>query len=440
MDDGLKKLLSDGLLAIAIKIAGAGFTYAMFVVLARSMASGDYGEFAFGISLAITLSSVLSFGLPVAVLRFWPEYQVRGKLEVGRSFVARCGLFVLLASTCISLLAISIFNCMSPGLAGENGYLLAVAVLVPVLAMSEYVASSLRSLGTLVVSLAPRDVIWRIVVILVALAAGARFNAWEALMMAAVALLVIVAPQAVYAIRRMGLKWAHLRGEIDRSAWMAAALPNWGVSVVFALVQQFDVVVIGLYMAPELTGQYFAALRSASLQSLMLIGANMVAAPLISRYYHGGDIAGLKRMCRTLLIGIAGPALAGFALLVVFGERLLGLFNPAFISAYYTLVILASGFTLATLAGPIASFMQMVGREKDYLVVMATTYAAVISAQFLLVPVWGPLGAAIPNALGASICSGWAIFRLRATVGIDPSIIGLIWPVRDGNQTNETSA
>jgi len=70
----------------------------------------------------------------------------------------------------------------------------------------------------------------------------------------------------------------------------------------------------------------------------------------------------------------------------------------------------------------------MVGKERDYLMIMGVTYTAVIASQFLLVPVYGPLGAAIPNAVGAAVWSIWAVSRLRSEVGIDPSLAGLVSP------------
>jgi O-antigen/teichoic acid export membrane protein len=191
-------------------------------------------------------------------------------------------------------------------------------------------------------------------------------------------------------------------------------------------VQQFDVVVVGLFLAPEQSGSYFAALRTASLLGLTLIAGSMVGAPLIARYHHAGSRAELMRLCRVLSFCIALPTLSGLLFLLAAGRWLLAIFDGSFADAYPLLVILAAAYAFAALCGPTAVFLQMIGRERDHLKMMALCYAATLAAQCLLAPFLGSLGVALPNMLGMIGQNLWALRLLRSELALDCSIFGLL--------------
>lgn len=75
--DGLFRSLA----SLCIKMATAGLTYLMFVVLSRAMGEIAYGQFAFGFALATMLSIGASMGQQTAILRYWPEADGEGDIE-----------------------------------------------------------------------------------------------------------------------------------------------------------------------------------------------------------------------------------------------------------------------------------------------------------------------------------------------------------------------
>ena len=431
-DDLVRRLLSGGAAAALIKIASAGAAYAMFVVLARLLPEDQYGRFAFAISLAIPLSLVFSFGLPVAALRFWPQHRGRAESRLGRSFIARAIVAVFVGSIVSSALFFAGVSLATRSDASfGTGYWAVVAILIALMSLSEFLQAALRADGVIVLSLAPRDVGWQIMVIVASFVAYMQtrnFGAELALWIATASLALVTFPQVLLLVRRLNIRRADYFGPTQMAMWLSATWPMWGASVLVGMIQQFDVVLLGMFVGPEQTGPYFAALRTATLMTLVLFAANMVAAPLISQYYHSADFSRLQRMNRLLVIGITAPTLFGFGLLVVFGRPLLAVFDPGYADAYWLLVILAAGFSVSALAGPVNYFLQMVGLEKQNLKIQAIVYGGVVAAQCLLVARFGALGVAIPNMVGAGIAAFWAISLLRRRVQIDTSIVGLIWP------------
>jgi O-antigen/teichoic acid export membrane protein len=432
-DDLAARLLSGGSAAAIIKIASAGAAYAMFAALARLLPAGEYGRYAFAVSLALVGSLVLSFGLPVAALRFWPQHRVRGEGALARSFVAR-GLGVVAAGSAASAaLLLVAAHFLTGGVPGYGlSYWVAVGAIVTLMANSEFVQSALRADGAIAWALAPRDVVWRLLVIATCFAAGRihGLQAVPALWLTAACLFLVTLPQIAVAIGRMGIGPGDLRGPTHWRAWASAAWPMWGSAVLTGMAQHFDVVLLGMYVGPEATGPYFAALRTATMMTLVLFAANMVGAPLIAEYYHGADRERLRRLNRLMILAIAVPTVLAFLCLAAFGRSLLAIFDPSFVSAYPPLLWLGAGFALSALAGPVNYFMQMVGLERRNLAIQAGAYAAVVAAQCYLAPRHGALGVAIPGALGAVAASFGAAILLRRTLGVDTSVFVYLTPAR----------
>src|SRR4051812_46045932 len=91
----LRTGLSRSLVSLLIKVATAGLTYAMYVVLSRTMGATEYGYFAFGLSLATLLSIGGSMGQSTAILRYVPEEEVEGRHDKAADAVRAGGALVL---------------------------------------------------------------------------------------------------------------------------------------------------------------------------------------------------------------------------------------------------------------------------------------------------------------------------------------------------------
>lgn len=429
-DPALKGVVINGASALVIKIAAAALSFLMLVVIANSMSPAEYGKFAFGFSLAITLSTIAGLGLGTAVLRFLPQYMSAGESGLARGFIYAAGgaSIIVPAITGIALaLGTKIYAQFWPD--GDPGFIFMTALLIPIMAISEFVASALRAHGLTIASMAPRDILWRAFVACLAYLAihlGFQVSGGEMLLLASLALLVILIGQLLYARYSMRELFSGKPSQQDYPLWTKTFLPMWGAASLYALVQQFDVVILGLFLSPEDSGPYFAALRTAGLLSLLLIAGNMISAPLIARYYHAGEWVMLQRLVRLLTAGIAIPTLFGLGFLVLAGGWLLRLFDPSFVSAYPLMLILGAGFTFDAIAGPTGYMLQMVGKEGTYLKIMASAYALTLSLQCLLIPIAGPYGAAVPNALGLIVANIFIIRTVKRELGVDPSLFGLL--------------
>ncbi len=421
-----RQILGPGLLSLVIKFSGAVCTYVMVVVFAHIMTAEEYGRFGFGMNLAIIASTIGGFGFATGIMRYWPKYIVN-KDYAGAAGAVKLG---YLACLCGGLVAL----CAALGI----GYVFArqdlalfssVGILGLVIALCDYSTNLLRAQGSIVVSMLPRDVLWRlgaIAVVCFLFWRNSSISGPVALGASAGVLALLLGWQVFSVWQRLN---THIGTTPPRNDWTEirkSIIPLWASGIIFAMIQQFDVVIVGSLMGNADAGAYFAAQKTAMLLSLVLIAAGLVAAPLMASLYHSARHDELQRLCRNLAATIAVITALGFLVLVVLGKSLLALFDSTFVTAYPVLLIIALGTLVDAISGPTAYLMQMTSYEKPYLQIMVVCYGLVLMAQFLLIPRFGSIGAAMASTGGIVLWNVWAIALLRNKAGLDPSLLSLI--------------
>jgi O-antigen/teichoic acid export membrane protein len=430
----MAKLLGPGLWALIIKVSSAALSYAMLVAFARMMDAANYGQFGVMLNVSIVLSTIVAVGLPTGVMRFWPGHMARGEFALAQGFhtyaqvlLATIGLFTLGLGACASWL-----NWWTSSFGLATGAFL-VSLMAVSFSFGDYYANALRAQGRVLWSMVPRDILWRVFCPLLAalvvyrtghLAAGQAF-------ICCITVMIIVAVVQARVSNRVAHRLTQNATPMSNwSTWRKPLMPLAGASIVYAMVQQLDVVVIGTFLGAEKAGAYFAAQKTASLLGLAMIAGGLVAAPLISAAFQSGRRDEVQRICRLLAAAIAVTTAIGFVVLVAIGKSLLGIFDPAYESAYPLLVVLAFGYAIDALAGPTAYLMQMTSLEGAYLRIMAIVYGFVLSLQILFVPIYGAMAAACATALGVALWNIISIYHLRRSIGVDSSILSFFVPPR----------
>ncbi len=428
------KLVGPGLSALTIKIFSAGLSYVMFVAFAQMLSAGAYGQFGVMLNIAIVLSAIAGLGLPTAVMRFWSGYIAKGEPGYAKGFHFSSQRLLLIFG-----LVLTAGGALASSLGwGKDVFGLQLgAILVSMLAISfcfgDYYANALRAQDQVLWSMVPRDIIWRITAPLLAavlLYTVGTLSSGQAVACCLIVMILVALLQAVISARATTRLTGSAKSKTDWLQWRRPLLPLAGASILYAMVQQLDVVVIGAYLGAGEAGSYFAAQKTASLLGLVMIAGGLVAAPLMSAAYQAGQKQELQRLCKMLALAIAVTTVIGFFVLVLIGKPLLAIFDPTYQSAYPLLLILGLGYAIDAIAGPTAYLMQMTSLEGAYLRIMAVVYAFVLSLQIVFVPKYGAIAAAVATALGVALWNIIAIYQLRRSIGIDSSILSFFMPPR----------
>jgi O-antigen/teichoic acid export membrane protein len=423
------KLAGPAFFAFAIKIASAGLSYLMLVAFARMLGADDYGKFGVMLNLGIVLSTVIGFGLPTAILRWWPEYLVKN--DPAKAAGAMTGSVAVLAIATLLLLLVGAFASafgLGQDIFGFRYGAIAIAVLAAVTIFGDFLSGALRATERTVFAMAPRDIIWRVsspLLAFVVFRASGLANAGLAIVCVIIVLLIIDIIQYAGLRKIVRAMVNSAVPKADWPVWRITLLPIWGAAILTALIQQLDVVVVGSMLGTTEAGAYFAAQKTASLLGLAMIAGGLVGAPIMAAHFHANKISELQKLCRLIAIAIAATTMIGVVVEVLFGRQLLGIFDASYAASYPILMVLCLGFAIDSLSGPNSYMMQVVGLERSYLRIMFVVYCIVLALQVVLIPRYGAIAAAGANALGTCLWNVTAIWLLRRKIGVDPSILSL---------------
>ena len=423
----LRAGLGKSLVSLLIKVATAGLTYLMYVILSRLMGVGEYGYFAFGLSLATILAIGANYGQQTAILRYWPEERVAGRPQQALEALRSGGAVTIGAGLAVT--AALLAGGLAEQLFGlEHAHLIAAATLILPLALAEYWSSALRAQGSVWIALTPRDIAWRVAVPLLVVAlfhAGVTLSGAAALLVTAFLLALALALQYVLARARgyeiapgtAGLRayWA-ARGGPSRSFFLGTVLDSAALNV--------DIILVGLLVAPAAAGIYFNAFRTAGLLTLFMFAITLVVAPMVAQHYHAGQLRQAQAI--TALCAWAGFlfSLVVFAVFLVFGEQLLGLFGAGQEAGKTILLLLSIGLLVDAATGPSRIVLMMTGHERAYVRIFGSIVVFGMLVQLAVIPVWGLTGAALAN-MSARIAAQLAIAVFaRRRIGLDTTLLG----------------
>lgn len=426
-DEVLVKLARGGFAALSIKMAAAGLSFLMFLVLARAMSAEEFGRFGFAFSLATLLSVIGSFGQRMVVLRFAPVYEEAGD-KAALTGVVRFGYFAVTIGCGALGLAVALFALFWPDLQARV-YLIAAGGFTLVLGLAEYQVNVLRAFGGMTLALAPRDIVWRAGLIVVAAAAALgvlpQLAAASGMWVTAGLLASVVAGQALAHPATRADALFRQPARLDGAQWRHAALGLWGASVVNIGAPYFSVVLLGLVLSPASVATYFTALKIATLLGLVTMASSLVAAPMLARNFGAGQQGEAQRVAR--LSALASAILTGglFVLIIAFAAPLMGLFGSAFRAGDTLLIILSIGYVFSALSGINVLMMEISGHERIYLRVIMITNACTMA---ILIPaaLWaGPVGAAAVVSAGMIAWNVWLLIEGRRSHGVATSILSL---------------
>lgn len=420
--------LSRSLVSLLIKVATAGLTYLMYVVLARSMGATEYGYFAFGLSLATVLAIGASMGQQTAILRYWPEEEVAGRHDKALAALRSGGALTLLAS--IALSALTLVGAAAAGLIDRapTWHLYAAAALILPMAFAEYWSSALRAQGSVWTALTPRDVLWRVLTPLAVVglfALGVPLSGWQALLLTAMLLVLALALQ--YGLARFRRYEIAPGFGAVRPYWQQhGTASRWFLigTVIDSAALNMDTIFIGLLVTAEAAGIYFNAFRTAGLLTLFMFAITLVVAPMVSRHYHAGELRQAQAI--TALCAWAGFlfSLAVFVGYLLFGNQLLSLFGDQSDTGYWVLILLSAGLLFDAATGPSRIVMMMTGHERDYVRIWGSIMLIGLLIELAVIPAFGLIGAAAINALSRAVAQLAIAVWSRRHIGIDTTLLG----------------
>ena len=416
----LKELTGGAAISLGVKIGGVLLTFVSFLALARVMDPVAYGVFASGFSLATMMSYVAVVGQHVAILRFWPAMdEAHGRAAAAQTIRYGAGLAVLGGGAVGLLVGLFAAGGGRVGAFGETRVVYVwIGALVFVFTVTEFMRAALQAKGSLVLALVPREILWRVAVIGLALVAAPPLTAPAALGWTAGLLAGVTIPQAVSLIRELRRHRGHPLPAADLEAMRKAKWGYWGGTSITPIIANVTTLIVGVAFGPAAAGAFFAADRLAKLSAVPLMVINQIVGPALGRSFQGGRLEEVRFITGAASLGSLVIGVGAFVGYLFFGRFALRLFDPDYPEAYPLLLILAAAQMVNTACGPNFLLLNMAGRERQNLIIMAVWGAITLGAVSLGAVWWGGLGVALASGATTIGCSLTALVVCRATLHI----------------------
>ena len=396
------------------------------VILARLLGPNNFGVYAFGLSVATILSIPLKNGFGELIVRELSSSEQSQNWSHVSGFIRWSVRLTIVYITGITLFLggfVHIFSGRSPL---AEATLIGLAML-PGFAFIGIAAGGVRAFGRPTLALLPDAVLRPLFFILIL---GIVFFFAPSI---ATNPLIAIAVHALSAAGcALGLWMLFLKdlpieardaipARIDSWHWIKVAIAFSAVGSLMVLNRQVDLLILAAIAGAGEAGLYRVAVQGGMLITFGAQAINYVVSPLFARNRLPTDHHARVKLVRVSVLFSAGVAIPGVAIMVVFGEFLIGiLFGQAFLAAYPALVILSVANAVAMLNGAIVPLLNMTGHERNTLGSFAAAVIINAVTAASIVPFLGLVGAAISALIATFV---WSLLLRQASVrhlGIDP--------------------
>jgi len=428
-----RDLLRGGVGSLAVKSANAVLAFAVAVTLARVLGPEGYGVYAFALAILMIVALPVQVGMPQLVVRETAKAHASEDWALMRGLWRWATVAVLVLSG-IGLAGMVLFLIAQRGSMTPRIETLAIgALLIPVIALGNLRAASLRGLRRVVLGQLPEGMI-RPLVLLCLLFLGLALGADEAIARPQTAMAFYVAAALVAFVagaimlrraRPEGVKQTAER-RTEPTYWRRAVLPLAMISGLQLVNNQADIIVLGIFRSDEEVGIYRAVFQMALLVVFGLQAMNQMLQPHFARLYRQGDMDRLQRLVTISARAILALALVPVLAFVFFGGELLGwVFGDIFRTGALALALLALAQLVNAGMGSVGHLLNMTGHEKDTLKAVAIAALINLGLNFALIPAFGITGAAVATAMSVVTWNLAMRVSIIKRIKIEPTAIGI---------------
>ena len=414
--------------AFVIRVASAALAFFSQVVLARWMGSFEFGIFAYVWVWVVILGTIVTAGYNTSVMRFVPEYFEGREWGLLNGFVVTGTAVALGLGTVAALGGIGMVLLLGERI--EPYYVLPLVLALaclPSFALSDTKDGLGRSRGWIDLALVPAYIVRPVLILgfmVAAVGLGAPATAVTAGSAAIAATWAVAVGQTLLIRRRLAGSVPPAAPRFRLAFWTSVSLPIVFVDSFYLIMAHADVLMLSAFVGPTEVAVYYAVVKTTSLIAFIYFSVTAACGPKFSEYNAAGRTEDLALLLARSVRWTFWPSLAATAVLLACGMPLLWLFGPEFTAGYQMMFILAAGLMARAATGSVEAMMNMMGQQNAIAGVLALATATNIVLNLVLIPAFGPAGAA--TATTASMCLvavlQFAVARKR--LGVHAFVLG----------------
>ena len=412
-----------------IRLGNIGVSLLLGVILARTLGASGFGRYSYVYSILLMLAIPAQLGLAQLIMRETAKANANANESWGliRGLLRWSNIAICIFSIIIVAVIILYSNY---GNMSEQKLFLIGALLIPLGALGNIRGATLVGLGRAAQGQFP-EMVFRPL-----LFASLTFILWlfmrPNLLTPETAMVLHVLSSGVAFIFGTIVLFKFLPNELTSrpqsiyrsKAWFLSAFPLGMIAGIQVINTNLDIVMLGIYRPPEEVGVYKVVVMAATLVSFGMQAVNLVIMPRVVRLYEKGDIHALQALVTSSARLIMSLAIAVALVLTFFGSWILhSAFGANYAEGYTILMVLVVAQLINSAFGSVVLLLNMSGNEKETMTGVAVASCVNVALNFLLIPLYGSLGAAVATSATLVAWSAILCWRVNARMRINSSII-----------------
>jgi O-antigen/teichoic acid export membrane protein len=413
-----------------VKVVGAGVLFGAQIALARMLGVESYGKYIYALTWINMLALISKFGLDTSALRYVPRYHSQQEWGLLHGFFKYSNNIHLVVSIVIAIAAAMFIRSYRGRANNELAKTFIIScLLLPMIVHMHMRGAYLQSFKRVVLAQAPelivRPIILIVGVFLIYKLTSDTVDAPLATLFNLLASTITILLLVIFSRSVIPEKPDDYPIKYNIREWNRVSFTFLLLSGFELVLLQTDIVMIGYYIDTTEAGLYAAASRLVKLVSFSLVAINTIAAPMISQYYIFGKRSELQRIMTLAAIGGLMYSLPACLVMIIWGDKLLGLFGPMFVSGYIALVILTVGRLVDSLTGLVGYLMTMTDHHAAATKIQGTTVVLNIAMNMILIPTYGMEGAAIATAFSMITWNIISLIYVKTKLRLNPTILSV---------------
>jgi O-antigen/teichoic acid export membrane protein len=417
-----KKSLRGSSLMLVGRVITMVTNFAVQVLTVRYLSKGDYGAFAYVMSLISLGSSFAVFGMEKTVTRFLPIYQEK------KEYSKLLGTLLIVFSTVLSLgffLVVLVFGLR--GWISESyitdekvfGLLLILAVLTPIQALNSLL------IGMLAVFSKPSSIFFRrhvlgpglklaVVLLLVLLRKDVYFLSIGHVVSSTLGILIYLGILIRDLQSNELWKHIHIRNiSLPLKEVFTFSTPMLTTNIVYMLRSQLVIIILQHFRGTLDVASYRAVQPVADLNTTVIQSFTLLFMPAMARLFARNDQEGMDDLYWQNTVWIALISFPMFLVTFALAQPLtVLLFGERYAQSGLIMALLAFGYYFNAALGFNSDTLRIHGRVRYTVVVDFVSMLASLGLSLALIPRFGALGAAIGT------CGTLVLYNILNHVGL----------------------
>jgi O-antigen/teichoic acid export membrane protein len=406
---GRNRATKKGIRGSGILLLGRGISmgsnFLIQVLIVRHLSKSDYGAFAYALSLSVAFTTFIELGLDRSITRFLPIYDERGEPRKVVGTLLMQLATVLTLGLSLVLVVIGLRGWLTGRLIDDSQATTLLAILVllaPVQALDNMCQNLFAVFARARAIFIRRHVLnpalrLGVVLLLLATGSGAAFLA-AGYVLAGVVGLVIYGFLAVKVLRQSGLG-PHLSpraAEFPVREVLAFTFPLLASDLLFTVMNTSDAILLGSLDGTEAVASFRAIQPLAGANHLVFASFGVLFTPLIARLFARRDEHAIDHMYWSTAIWVTVLSFPIFVVTFALARPLtVTLLESRYASSATYLAMVSFGYFIDSVLGFNGLTLKALGKVRAVVVLNLAAGTLNVVLNILLIPRYGPLGAAI---------------------------------------------